>query len=344
MSKSLLRVIFALICAPVVIIATVAAGPSQGMQSGGCNSCHAGGSGHEVAPQLNPDDLTRGAHSTLSCTDCHEGVSLAHAPDLPSVDCGSCHEENAKGFLRGVHWQPLQALNPGLSPCTACHGYHGIEPVDSLTSPVSHLKVYETCGSCHENELKLFIRSSHGDALKDEAKQGFAPTCVTCHGEHAIFEATAPASPAAPGRQPKTCGACHDNPEMAAALGIAPDRMKTYGGTIHGLRNRFGVTTAATCSDCHSNHLILPQSHQESTVSMASLVRTCGRCHQNANENFIKTKIHTEATPENNLGVFIARWFYIIFIGVLAIGFITHITFDLIEMRRRRREGKHGRA
>jgi hypothetical protein len=312
-------------------------------KAGGCAVCHLGGSGHETAPQLDPDQVARGAHADLGCTACHRGVGLAHGPNPPRPDCTICHQETAAGFGKGVHWKALSELDSETSACVVCHGYHGVLPVDELTSPVNHSAVNSTCGACHEAELKLFNASSHGKALLDPEKQKYAPTCITCHGEHSIFEAAAPASPASPGRQPKTCGSCHDDPQMATALGIEGERALTYGGTVHGLRNRFGILTVATCSDCHGTHLVLPQSDPQSTISQGSLIKTCGRCHPNANENFIAAKIHTQATPENNFGVFAARWFYIIFIGVLAVGFITHITFDFIHMIRRRREGKDGR-
>ena len=310
--------------------------------AGTCGACHVGDPEGTGSPPVDLEALSAGAHASFACGDCHSGVTAAHAPDLPDVDCRSCHVEAADGFRHGVHWRKLSLGNEAAPGCTACHGHHGIQPADSLASPVNHERVSATCGSCHREALRLFARSSHGLALADDAKRDYAPTCVTCHGEHGIRDAGAPASPISPERMPGTCGGCHDDPAFAEAMGIAGNRRGTYSGSMHGLRNRFGTTIAASCDDCHGAHLVLPASDPESTISPGNIVATCGACHPGANENFVKAPIHVEATPENSLGVFAVRWFYIIFIAVLGIGFVTHIAFDFIEARRRRKEDKHG--
>lgn len=305
-----------------------------------CCVCHVDGSA--VAPQVDLEELKGSEHATLSCTSCHRGIGLAHGTEVPEVDCNACHLEITEVFERGVHWRELKRRNPDAPNCVGCHGSHGVRPAEDFTSPVNHAHVSSVCGACHQSQLRQFERSSHGLALADAGKREMAPACTTCHGEHVIFAAGAPASPASPGRLPRTCGGCHDDPRLAEVLGIPSERLKSYNATIHGLRNRFGVTTVATCADCHGTHLVLPESNPASTVSQNNLVRTCAGCHPGANENFVKAKIHVQATPESSPGVFAVRWFYIVFISILGTGFVMHIIFDLIKLRRRRRETRDG--
>lgn len=307
------------------------------VQADGCGGCHLAG-GAEGAPRIDAGRMSESVHKDLSCTDCHQGVRNVHGPQLPTVDCGRCHEESAQGFQLGIHWQEGRRHNPDVPGCATCHDNHYVQPVDSIDSAINRNSVALTCGRCHTMEKEQFLLSIHGQAFEMQEKADFAPTCTTCHGEHEIRQPEDAKSRISKGQLPKTCGGCHDSPELAAEMGIPSDRLKTYEDTVHGLRNRFGGTAVATCEDCHGVHLVLPQSNPDSPVNSANIITTCGKCHPNSNENFAAAPVHIEATLESSPGVFAVRWFYIVFIAVLGIGFLVHIAFDLFVLRKRRKE------
>jgi hypothetical protein len=311
--------------------------PASGKNRELCVACHIGGDPDEV-PQVDPAMLERSIHQQFGCSDCHVGVRSAHGPDVPAVDCSHCHEETASGFRRGVHWRARRKGSDLAPDCITCHGGHDITSIDAEDSRMNRTTVADTCGQCHAQSSQEFAESIHAEALADAGKTSFAPTCTTCHGEHLIFDTEAPASPVSSTKLPSTCGGCHDDPEFAKAMGIPEERLESYKDSIHGLRNRFGEEEVATCKDCHGAHLVLPQNDPRSKVSSENIISTCGMCHEGANENFAAAKVHVQATLDSSPGVFAARWFYIIFIGILVLGFITHIYFDLVSMKRRKED------
>jgi cytochrome b subunit of formate dehydrogenase len=71
--------------------------------------------------------------------------------------------------------------------------------------------------------------------------------------------------------QPVSCASCH-----------APEGDQ-YASSIHGYSHRQGSSAAATCTDCHGTHDILPVSHPASPVFKMNLPNTCSKCHANTN-------------------------------------------------------------
>ena len=78
----------------------------------------------------------------------------------------------------------------------SCHNCHGGDPKDATTSMSPHrffagtpksAQVPEFCGKCHIGIMKNYRESGHGRALKSSGK---GPSCVTCHGSHAIQKAS----------------------------------------------------------------------------------------------------------------------------------------------------------
>lgn len=346
--RILMRAAFT-ICSSVLLILLLQLPPTSarpaprgdGAEGKRCRACHVGGEAD--IPQIDPDLLDSSAHSDLSCEACHPEVTVPHLRELPTVQCGICHSSEDDSYRRSVHWREQRRGVRRAPRCVTCHGSHGIRFTEDSASSVNRTRVAATCGECHEEERLSFEGSIHHEALEDEGLRELAPSCSTCHGGHKIYPSGAPASPVSGGRLPGTCGGCHDDPRMAERAGIPGRRLVTYSATIHGLRNRFGVESVADCADCHGVHKVLPADDPDSSVAPENLVETCGQCHANANENFVQAKIHVEASPESSIGVFVVRWFYIIFIGILGVGFVTHIIFDLIMVRRRRREERYAR-
>ena len=55
-----------------------------------------------------------------------------------------------------------------------------------------------------------------------------------------------------------------------------------------------GSRSVAGCADCHGAHEVLPASDPRSPIAPANLVKTCGQCHTNANESFVKYDPHAD--------------------------------------------------
>ena len=60
-----------------------------------------------------------------------------------------------------------------------------------------------------------------------------------------------------------------------------------------------------------------------------NLPKTCGKCHPNASANFAVGKVHVEAVPESNLGVYLVTTAYRAIIWGMTILFFGLIGLDL---------------
>ena len=125
----------------------------------------------------------------------------------------------------------------------------------------------ESCLECHNDpgwtekidgkevslhvDPEVFAASVHADW-----------SCVDCHTD--VESADHPSDLA-----PVNCGNCHD------------DIQAEYNRSIHGAVSGMGNVDAATCSDCHGHHDIVPVDSLESPVFKMNLARTCASCHDN---------------------------------------------------------------
>ena len=139
-----------------------------------------------------------------TCSDCHGPHDIRRKSDPASrvslantaATCGKCHEGIAHQFAGGVHASVLAKGNNGAPSCQTCHTAHAI---GQAANPEWQLSVVSQCGTCHEDKLKTYRDTFHGQATK----LGFraVATCADCHGNHRILPASDPASPIAP-REP----------------------------------------------------------------------------------------------------------------------------------------------
>jgi hypothetical protein len=126
----------------------------------------------------------------------------------------------------------------------------------------------EICLSCHGAPGLEKIRDGKTVSLHvDDAafsRSVHAPLgCATCHSDAAQV-------PHAVELKRVQCSACHSEPAQV------------YSPSVHGRANSKGDNDAASCSDCHGSHDVLPKSHLESRVNPLNLPRTCGSCHGDA--------------------------------------------------------------
>jgi cytochrome b subunit of formate dehydrogenase len=70
------------------------------------------------------------------------------------------------------------------------------------------------------------------------------------------------------------------------------EHVQHYLDSVHGRAvTKGGLSVAATCADCHSNHRVLPSQNEKSSVNRVNIAATCGRCHTGVSEVYL-TSIH----------------------------------------------------
>ena len=237
------------------------------------------------------------------CTDCHGTHSVKPTTDekspvfrsnIPSL-CGNCHKKNGKAlqgtnltekdayhdYSTSVHGKSLEEKGLlSVAVCTDCHTSHlQLAESDTLSS-VNPRNIAATCGKCHKGIYDKYIASDHAYKPSKEGKQ--YPTCETCHTAHTISDV----------HQDKfmteitvQCGKCHS------------DLASTYLETYHGKAYQLGYLQAARCSDCHGAHDILSIDNPNSSIAPRNIVKTCQKCHTDANMKFAGYLTH--ATHHN---------------------------------------------
>jgi cytochrome b subunit of formate dehydrogenase len=211
------------------------------------------------------------ANDNAACLACHgtEGMQS---------DTGNDIYVDAKKFGTGVH---------GAFTCTTCHS-----DITGYPHPKTVQKV--DCSTCHPDIMRDFAASIHGTARKGGDHE--APTCQSCHGVvHYIVPVTDPSSPVAKKNLPDTCGSCHSNPAFLAKHDIPFAKpVEAYKLSVHGRAVEAGNDKAATCSDCHSAHLILPPRDPRSKINHWNVASTCGACHSDIKNTYLQS-VHGQA-------------------------------------------------
>lgn len=215
-----------------------------------------------VPPQGNPN---------AACLACH-GVQGMQSPSGKSVYV------DASKFSKGVH---------GAFTCTTCHS-----DITGFPHPKTVRKV--DCSMCHPGIVKKFDASIHGQARKSGDHE--APTCQSCHGVvHYIIPVTDPSSPVSKKNLPDTCASCHSNPAFLAKHNIPFAKpVEAYKMSVHGRAVQAGNDKAATCSDCHGSHLILPPRNPQSKINHWNVPKTCGACHPKIEHTYLES-VHGQA-------------------------------------------------
>lgn len=181
------------------------------------------------------------------------------ATTLTDADCLGCHDQLVapKAFEQSVH---------GPLGCTGCH-----DEIHDYPHPAKIAK--PQCATCHEEPAQKLGAGAH-------ARSG-GPSCLSCHGSpHTVRAATDPQSPVAKANLPQTCGTCHASPQFQASHNLSIARpVEAYRASVHGRAIHAGRLGAASCSDCHGSHDILPARDARSPINRWAVPKTCGACH-----------------------------------------------------------------
>lgn len=274
-----------------------AAGRGKGPQ---CQDCH--GSAHEIQPMQR-------AKIPQVCSSCHAQKFVMQKAGLSA--------QPAISYQESVHGKAVAKGSTRAAVCTDCHDSHNVRPANDPQSGIFKFNVGRTCGQCHAAIAGQYHDSVHGKALA--RGNGSTPVCTDCHGIHTISAASDPKhGPRA------SCIRCHEGVRLNEELGIAAARVSSYESSYHGLARQLGSTTAADCASCHGTHNILPSSDPRSAVHPANLTKTCGKCHEGAQANFGRGKVHLSAGETDDTGSLINTWIRRIYIAliVLTIGFM----------------------
>jgi cytochrome b subunit of formate dehydrogenase len=239
--------------------------------------------GNIVSLYVDTAQLSQSVHAGFSCQDCHSGIkNIPHAEHLPLVDCGSCHSDVAQEYKRHGYYEE----KPGelMPDCHNCHGTHDILAPSDPHSMVNPVNLPNTCGHCHEDSsivgkyhipmirpVQVFETSVHSRLIDDSTR--LAATCVDCHSiegtAHMIWAPIFPQSSIYHFNIPRTCGRCHDQIQ------------KRYEQGVHGKAAAKGEDDTPVCTNCHSDHQILPVTDPRSPVSPTEVsMTTCAPCHE----------------------------------------------------------------
>ena len=263
---------------------TTPAAEQTAISNDDCMSCHAAPdltktvNGKQVSLAVQLDAFNKSVHSSLSCTDCHEGIKeLPHPDKLSPAQCASCHETQSQEYATSIHGVSQASGSAAAAKCSDCHGSHDIQRVENSNSPVFKLNLPRTCAKCHSQpnmtrEYKMknpeaaaqYMESIHGRALLTMGLTA-APSCNDCHGVHDIRRSADSLSKINHANVNKTCGQCHATVE------------KVLQQSVHGQLLANGDKRAPACNDCHTAHQI---ERTSAAHFKAASDERCGRCHE----------------------------------------------------------------
>lgn len=264
--------------------ATRAASPPP-QKDAECLACHGmPGVRDEKGRSIHVDEAKHksSVHGPLDCTACHATIrEYPHPKPVARVDCATCHGEVAADVSKSVHG-PLNA-----QACAACHG-------DPHTIRAPGTRPGQECRACHGDLVKTYEASVHGRLQRNGDMS--SATCRSCHGPaHRVLTTKDPASPVAKKNLPNTCGSCHANPEFLAKHNIPfAHPVEAYRLSVHGHAVLAGNNKAASCSDCHGSHEILPSRDARSRINHWNVPQTCGACHSRIRDVYLAS-IHGQA-------------------------------------------------
>jgi len=273
-----------------------------------CSACHM--QIEQVHRKIIQGELwEKNPHSLPVCVDCHQPHKIRkvfYQNGLADKDCLACHakpEIKAVRDGRSLHVDAAQlaASRHAKTTCAQCH----TEVKAAQGRACATIKSKVNCGACHAEMAKQYQGSRHGQLFAKGDPN--APTCVECHGDHAVHGKKDRNAPIFALNIPDLCARCHRDGEKAAVRYRGPEKNITgrYRESIHGKGlYKSGLTVTATCADCHTSHGELPADDPTSSVNRTNIVHTCAQCHVGMEEKF-DASIHSPiiATTTNNLPV-----------------------------------------
>ena len=287
-----------------------------------CNDCHGN---HLVLPHTSPNSSISTGRMAGTCMKCHTRIEEAHTKVIkgelwekdPSVipSCSACHPPHK------VNIPQIQARVSD-NTCMKCHADEDIHKMvgnervslyrnpnelpisvhknipcakchtavsDHLQRPCSTNEPVD-CSSCHAEVFDRYFASGHGKAHYNKVEN--APYCTDCHGTHETKSRYDDTSPVYRTSIPGLCGDCHrENGKAPMSTELKEvDAFADYSSSVHGLGlTDKGLTVSAVCTDCHSTHLMLKESDEQSSIHPTNVQQTCGNCHKGIYEQYLES-------------------------------------------------------
>jgi predicted CXXCH cytochrome family protein len=275
----------------------------------------------------------------VGCTDCHTNITAYPHPPLKqqnlrqiaadfSVNCATCHEEQAIKQYDSIHQQLRDEGNTDAAVCADCHNPHYTSiPGQPRT------KIVTTCTRCHSGIAQDYRQSVHGAALTTKDNPD-VPSCIDCHGVHSIPD---PRTAAFLLKSPQLCASCHTDTEKMAPYKLNTNVLNTYVADFHGTTVTLfepetldQLPNKPLCIDCHGIHNIKAPDDANSSVMKENLITTCQKCHPNASANFSNAWLsHYTPSPEHNPLVYYVGLFYQIFVPAVLGGMAVFVATDI---------------
>jgi uncharacterized protein with PIN domain len=266
----------------------------QGMADADCMRCHGDPALRSSAGRslhVKGTELAGSRHATVSCSQCHVGVSPSRARACETitapVDCSACHAEVGQQYQKSTHGMLVAKKDPNGPTCVECHGTHGILGKTDPVSATFPTNVPTLCARCHREGQKAarrykgtqheiiehYTESIHGKGL---LKSGLTVTamCTSCHTAHGVLPKTDPASSVNRANIPATCGRCHH--------GIEDQFRRSIHATMVGKTRK----ELPVCSDCHTAHMI---TRTDAAGFRLEIMTKCGRCHAEIAKSYFDT-------------------------------------------------------
>ncbi|VAW57590.1 Cytochrome c family protein precursor [hydrothermal vent metagenome] len=164
-------------------------------------------------------DYTQSIHgdstkdNNASCSTCHTAHYVFKSDDPRALNfrenspemCGECHTKALNNYQKSIHAATLKTPWKGDSAtCSDCHSAHDISDAKSISA---HRVVTKNCGNCHEEEVRSYMSTTHGQLawLGNEK----VARCVDCHNGHQTRKTSDPLSKASKQNLLDTCKECH---------------------------------------------------------------------------------------------------------------------------------------
>lgn len=212
----------------------------------------------------------------VSCYSCHSKHDIQPAQDLQKAEvelCIKCHKStNVKSFTKSIHYKKFIAGNNSPS-CTGCHN----QSAHSVTeAKFTRDQEAQLCVDCHKN-----IHNDFAGTIHKLAADNNMPGCVSCHGAHDVFNNKFSISS-------QSCLKCHMNRQNFEGRENLVGFVHEYQTSVHG---RIGENNreAATCVDCHDNHLVVGIEDTKAKTARENIPNTCGKCHSQQVKDFNKS-------------------------------------------------------